>query len=133
MDDKREPNEHFFAETEAAIESYIKDRLLLVRIDAAEKGARLAASFVVTLVLGLLFFFILLFVSIMAGYYFAEVTGSQFYGFGIIAGCYILLFLVLFLIRKKYLYPRIINFIIRTIFDQTNEETDGQPDNVLSA
>lgn len=126
MEEKKEPNEHFFAETEAMIESYIKDRLLLIRIDAAEKGARLAASFVVALVLGLLFFFILLFVSIMAGYYFSDLTGSQFYGFGIIAGWYVLLFLVLLLVRRKYLYPRMINFIIRTIFDQNNEETDGR-------
>ena len=35
--------ERFFAETEELVETYIKDRLLLMRIEAAEKGAKLAA------------------------------------------------------------------------------------------
>jgi hypothetical protein len=126
MEEKKGRNDHFFAETEELVETYIKDRLLLIRIDAAEKGAKLAAHFVTGMVLGLLFFFILLFVSIMAGYYFSELTGSQFYGFGIIAGFYVLLFVVLLAIRKRYIFPFLINLVIGTIFDQINDEEDGQ-------
>jgi hypothetical protein len=126
-----EHKEKFFAETEELIETYIKDRLLLIRLDATEKGAKLAAHFVVGLTLGLLFFFILLFLSIMAGYYFSEVTGSQFLGFGIIAGAYAILFTILLLLRKKYIFPFLTNFVIGTVFDQTNEETDEPTNGVL--
>jgi hypothetical protein len=124
MEEKKGRKEQFFAETEELIERYIKDRLLLIRIDATEKGAKLAAHFVTGMVLGLLFFFILLFVSIMAGYYFSELTGSQFYGFGIIAGFYVLIFVILLAIRKRYIFPYIINLVIGTIFDGKNEEED---------
>ncbi|TDX00234.1 phage holin family protein [Dinghuibacter silviterrae] len=127
MEGEKGRKEQFFAETEELIERYIKDRLLLIRIDAAEKGAKLAAHFVTGMVLGLLFFFILLFVSIMAGYYFAELTGSQFYGFGIIAGFYVLLFVVLLAVRKKYIFPYLINLVIKTVFDpQSNDEEEDE-------
>jgi hypothetical protein len=126
---KKGQKEHFFAETEELIETYIKDRLLLARIEAAEKGAKLAAHFATGLVLLLLSFFILLFLSIMAGYYFAELTGSQFYGFGIIAALYILLLVILLIIRKRYIFPFLTDFVIKTLFDQVNDE-DGQADGI---
>jgi hypothetical protein len=122
-----ERKERFFAETEELIERYIKDRLLLIRIDAAEKGAKLAAHFVTGMLLAVLFFFIIMFLSIMAGYYFSEVTGSQFYGFGIIAGFYVVVFAALLLVRKRYIFPFLINMVIKTVFDQNNDEEDGQP------
>lgn len=121
-----ERKERFFAETEELIERYIKDRLLLIRIDAAEKGAKLAAHFVTGMLLAVLFFFIIMFLSIMAGYYFSELTGSQFYGFSIIAGFYVLVFLILLAIRKRYIFPFLINLVIKTVFDQNNDEEDGQ-------
>lgn len=122
-----ERKERFFAETEELIERYIKDRLLLIRIDAAEKGAKLAAHFVTGMLLAILFFFIIMFLSIMAGYYFSELTGSQFYGFGIIAGFYVLVFAILLAVRKRYIFPFLINLVIKTVFDQNNDEEDGQP------
>jgi hypothetical protein len=126
---KKGQKDHFFAETEELVETYIKDRLLLVRIEAAEKGAKLAAHFATGILLVLLSFFILLFLSIMAGYYFAEVTGSQFYGFGIIAGFYVLLLVILLVVRKRYIFPFLIDFVIKTLFDQVNDE-DGQTDGI---
>lgn len=121
--------DQFFAETEELIETYIKDRVLLMRIEAAEKGAKLAAHFVTGMVLMLLSFFILLFLSIMAGYYFSELTGSQFYGFGIIAGFYVLLLVILLFVRKRYIFPFLTDFVIKTLFDQVNDE-DGQTNGI---
>ena len=126
---KKGQKEHFFAETEELVEAYIKDRLLLVKMEAAEKGAKLAVHFVTGLVLMLLSFFILLFLSIMAGYYFSGLTGSEFYGFGIIAAFYVLILVIVLLLRKRYIFPFLINFIIKTIFDQVNDE-DGQADGI---
>jgi hypothetical protein len=126
MEEKKGNKDRFFAETEELIETYVKNRLLLIRLDATEKGAKLAAHFVTGMVLGFLFFFILLFLSIMAGDYFAELTHSQFYGFAIIAGFYVVLLIILLLIRKRYIFPYIINLVIKTVFDQINDEEDGQ-------
>jgi hypothetical protein len=127
MEEKKPDKDRFFADTEELVESYIKDRLLLLRLDASEKGAKLAAHFVTGALLCLIAFFILLFLSIMAGYYFTEVTGSPFWGFAIISGAYILIFLLVLLLRKRYFYPFLINFVIRILFDRNNEEEHGAP------
>lgn len=125
MEEKKPDKDRFFADTEELIESYIKDRLLLLRLDASEKGAKLAAHFVTGALLCLIAFFILLFLSIMAGYYFTELTGSPFWGFAIISGAYILFFLLVLLLRKRYFHPFLINFVIRILFDRNNEEENG--------
>ncbi len=125
MEEKKPDKDRFFADTEELIESYIKDRLLLLRLDASEKGAKLAAHFVTGALLCLIGLFILLFLSIMAGYYFTELTGSPFWGFAIISGAYILIFLLVLIIRKRYFHPFLINFVIRILFDRNNEEEHG--------
>jgi hypothetical protein len=126
MEEKKPDKDRFFAETEELIENYIKDRLLLIRLDASEKGAKLAAHFVAGALLCLIALFILLFVSIMAGYYFTEITGSPFWGFAIISGAYILMFILVLALRKRFLYPFVINFVIRILFDRNNEEENGE-------
>jgi hypothetical protein len=124
-EDRQGQKERFFAETEELVESYIRDRLLLARMEAAEKGSKLAAHFITGLLLSLVFLLILLFLSLMAGYYFSELTGSQFYGFGIVAGFYIIVAIILLIVRKRYIFPYLINKIINTLFDQINDD-DGQ-------
>ena len=74
-----------------------------------------------TLVIGLLAFFVLLFFSIMAGYYFATLTGSMFSGFGIVAGFYLALLLILVLTRKR-IEKNITNTVIRILFAKNTDD-----------
>lgn len=120
--EKEEPG--YFEKTEQMLKQYLKNRLLLLKLQATEKTARLASMLVIFMVLMMLFFFILLFISIMAGYYFADLTGSMFYGFGIVAGFYLLLFFIVYLLRRKFLDPFITNRIVSVFFDKTGDD-DG--------
>ena len=115
--DKQEPG--YFEQTGQMFEEYVRNRLMLLKLRATEKTARLASL--------MLAFLILLFISMMAGYYFAEVTGSLFYGFGIVALIYVVLFVIVFLLRKKYFDPFITNTIVRVFFDKTadDEQSEG--------
>ena len=123
--DKQEPG--YFEQTGQMFEEYVRNRLMLLKLRATEKTARLASLLVIFLVLMMLAFLILLFISMMAGYYFAEVTGSLFYGFGIVALIYVVLFVIVFLLRKKYFDPFITNTIVRVFFDKTadDEQSEG--------
>lgn len=103
---------------------YVDDRMLLLKIQAAEKSGKLISAIIKMAVVALFIFFILLFVSIMGGYYFAELTGSMFYGFSIVAGIYIFLLLVFLLINKQFLSKRIMNTVIRIFFERSAVETD---------
>lgn len=121
----------FFEETEEMVEKYVKDRMLLFKLQATEKAANLVALMVSGIVIGMIGFFILMFLSIMAGYYFAELTGSLFYGFGIITLVYIVLLIVLVVLRKKILHNFVANTVVRIIFDkQTDEHEPNSTHNV---
>ena len=121
----------FFEETEEMVERYVKDRMLLFKLQATEKAANLVALMVSGIVIGMIGFFILMFLSIMAGYYFAELTGSLFYGFGIITLVYIVLLIILVALRKKILHNFVANTVVRIIFDkQTDEDESNSTHNV---
>ncbi len=76
------------------------------------------------LVMALLGFFILLFLSITAGYFLAQKTGSLFTGFGIVAIFYVVLLVILLYLRKKFLDKYISNTVIKIFFETTADDDD---------
>jgi hypothetical protein len=120
-----EEKEDFFKESGKAIEEYIEERMLLFKLQSIEKTSKLIAVLFTGLLLSILGFFILLFLSIMLGYFFASLTGSLYLGFGIVAAFYLILFLVILKIRKAVLEKYIINTVIETFFDKTADEDDN--------
>ena len=119
----------FFEESRQHLEGYLQDRLLLLKLQTAEKTARVAGLLFTGIVLALLSFFVLLFLSIMGGYFFASLTGSQYIGFGIIAVSYLLL-LVLVVIYRKVLIERWVgNTIVKIFFEKDKEESNETSNN----
>ncbi|MFY9463849.1 MAG: phage holin family protein [Sediminibacterium sp.] len=94
-------SEHFFSDTRKELENYLENRVLLLKMQMAEKTGRLVGKIIVLLVLTLLLICFLFFLSLMAGYYFAGLTGSLMIGFGIVAGFYLLVLVIAWLFRHK--------------------------------
>ena len=92
----------FFSETKKEIEHYIENRALLLKMEAINTTSRLIARLVLGMLLGMMAFFLIFFLSIMAGYFFADLTGSLYIGFGIVVVFYLLLFLMVYWNRKKF-------------------------------
>src|ERR1700712_3625183 len=90
----------FFEETQDLVEDYLNNRLRLFKLQTAEKSSRVVTLLFAGLVISLLSCFILLFVSIMAAYYFSEKLHSRIYGFGIVTLIYVLLLVIALLLRK---------------------------------
>jgi ABC-type glycerol-3-phosphate transport system permease component len=120
----QESNNDFFEDTHALLTNYVDDRLLLLKIKAAEKSGKLVSAVITFLIVAFFIFFILLFISIMGGYYFAEVTGSTFLGFSIIAGIYFVLFLLFLAMRKQLVSKRINNHVIKIFFEKSANEME---------
>jgi len=114
--------EQFFSESKKKVEQYIYDRVLLIKLQVVEKISRIVAKFFSALIIALLAFFVLLFISLVAAYFFAELTGSFYIGFGIVAAFYIILFVVVLMTRKGLVEKKITDEIIETIFDKTDEQ-----------
>lgn len=114
----------FFEETQDLIESYVNNRLRLFKLQTAEKSSRVVTLLFAGLVIGILSFFILLFISIMAAWFFSEVFHSQFYGFGTVALIYILLLVIAVWMRKKYLDKYIFHRVVKILFDSNTDDDD---------
>lgn len=119
----------FFAESKQKVEDYVQDRILLLKLEMVEKTSRLVSVMFIGLLITVLSFFILLFLSFMAGYYFADITDSLYLGFGIVCGFYVLVLIFIIMAGKKLLQKYITNTIIETIFDQTADDDDDDTDN----
>jgi len=75
--------------------------MLLIKLQGVEKISKLSAAMFSGLLIGILSFFVILFLSIMAAWYFGELLGSPFKGFGIICAFYILALVLVLVFRKK--------------------------------
>ncbi|CAN5414352.1 hypothetical protein BH10BAC2_BH10BAC2_48740 [soil metagenome] len=123
----------FFGESKQKVQDYVQDRLLLLKLEMVEKTSKLVAIMFIGLLLAILSLFILLFLSFMAGYYFATITGSLYLGFGIVCGFYVLLLVFILSGGKKLLHHYITNTVIETIFDQTADNDDDTDDDTETA
>lgn len=126
MDMEKEAD--FFGESKQKVKDYVQDRLLLLKLEMVEKTSKLVAIMFIGLLVAILSLFILLFLSFMAGYYFAAITGSLYLGFGIVCGFYVVLLVFILLGGKKLLHHYITNTVIETIFDQTADNDDDTDD-----
>ena len=115
----------FFEETQELVEEYVGNRLQLFKLQTAEKSAKLVSLLLTVLVMALLCFFILLFLSITAGYFLAQKTGSLFTGFGIVAVFYVLLLAIVLYLRKRVIDKYISNTVVRIFFDTTADDDDS--------
>ena len=118
----------FFTDTYNILTNYVEDRLLLLRIRAAEKSGKLVAILIKLAVVVIFIFFILLFASLTLGYYLSQITGSLVSGFGALTVVYLALFLLFLLINKQFISKWVINTVIRVFFEKTQAEMDADND-----
>lgn len=119
--EKQPDRENFFSDLKNLIIEYITNKLEIAKLSAYEKIAKIIALIFSGIVLVFVFFFTIVFLSLLAGFYFSEFYGSNFYGFGIVAVAYSIVFLILLLFRKQLLEKFIINAVIRILFKEKNE------------
>lgn len=123
MTEEKKP---FFEETQDLLERYLSNRVQLVKLQLAEKSARVTTLLAAGLIIAFLGFFVLLFSSIMLGFYFSEKLHSQFFGFGIVAVIYFLLLLLVVIFRKPLLDQFIFRKIVAILFDTDEDENSEQ-------
>lgn len=104
-------SDQFFKDAREELDSYVQNRILLVKLQMAEKTAQLAGRLLLVLFFVLFILSCLFFLSMMAGYYFAELTGSIVFGFGMVAGGYLVLLIILYFVRHKLLQS-LINSVV---------------------
>lgn len=107
---------NFFEETRELATKYVDDRVLLIKLQAAEKAATFSSLLFKGLFVATISFFIISILSFLAGYYLSVWMGSFFYGFGVLVIIYVILLVALLYAHKKYLHKTITDKMIELFF-----------------
>lgn len=112
----------FFSENKTLLKDYLETKLEIYRLQGVRIASKaigfLAWIFISVFLLVLLFIFI----GLVLGFWFSQLTGSYVAGFGITTGILLLVILLLAVFRKQLFVNPVIRNFIRHI--ATEEDTD---------
>jgi len=111
----------FFTQYKERIEQYVQNRLRLIQLQITQKLADVSSSLTWWLLMGMVIFFLIMSLSIMLGYYFAQLTGSVPLGFACLTGIYLVMVLLLIAFRKS-IQKKVKDSVIQSMLD-TKPET----------
>jgi len=117
-----EPESNFFTDTINLLKQHISDRITLIKLQSIEKVSTLAASIAAGVTLAVLGLSFLIFFSITLGFLFASWLDSNTAGFGIVAGIYLLLIIIIVVFGKKIFG----NLITKKIIQNAFKKKDGK-------
>lgn len=114
--EEQEEKPDFFAESKSILQSYINERIALIKLQAVEKISVTAGAVITGVVLFVLALFLLAFISITLGFILSNWLDSRAAGFGIVAGIYLLFVLVVAFFGKQLFGNAITQKMIQTFF-----------------
>lgn len=106
----------FFIEVKEMVEEYAEDRIMLLKLQATEKVAKLSSSLFLGVVVGALALVVFLIISFIAGYYLSLLMHSYPAGFAILGCIYVVLMIVIILIHKKYTGKLVADKVVKFSF-----------------
>lgn len=99
-----------------AAKEYIETRSEISKLKAIDKGSKVAGSVASGIILLLLFFAILTFMSIALAYALSEWIGRAYSGFLLVGLFYLLVFILLAVNKSRWIELPVTNSIIRNFF-----------------
>ncbi|MEJ5993733.1 phage holin family protein [Pedobacter sp. Du54] len=103
---------------------YVDIRVEHIRLTAVEKGAKIFADLITNGTVILCFMLAFLFGTFTLALFLSDVLGNYTRGFGCVAGIYIVLAVIVYLTKDKFMEPGLINLFIRKYFDKVADKDD---------
>jgi len=105
---------------------FLEARVEYTRLYLVEKVSKVFADLVTSTVVIVCFILAFLFGSVTLALYLSDLLGSYAGGFGCVSLFYILLALVVYLTKNKYIEKAIINVAIRRYFDKLADKEEDE-------
>lgn len=103
------------------ISEYLRLKGEKLKLDIIAQVSRIMAHILAFLFLGMIAFFLFIFLSLALGAYLNELLSSTYYGYLIVAGAYLILLITIFLLLRT---NRIQNWM-ESMFINISENTEG--------
>ncbi|TCC86280.1 phage holin family protein [Pedobacter hiemivivus] len=105
---------------------YIDTRIEYTRLYLVEKVAKIFADLVTNAAVIICFILAFLFGTLTLALFLSDVLGSYARGFGCVAALYLLLALIVYFTKEKYIEKAIINFTIRNYFNKLADKDEEE-------
>ncbi|MBR9921220.1 MAG: phage holin family protein [Bacteroidetes bacterium] len=99
------------------VKQYVSNQQKLLKLEIAERSARMMSGMVLGLSLALIGLMSLGFVSVALAFWLTQITGSAITGFLIVGGFYLVLAIVLYVFRKPIIVNPVLSRVIQNFFD----------------
>ena len=117
QEDKMEKQANSFESLFERAGEYFETRLDLLKLKSVDKSSDVASSLIGGLTIILIISFAIIIASIGLALWIGERAGKSYYGFFIVAGFYIFIALIGYLLRKRFLKSPIANLFINKVLN----------------
>lgn len=95
---------------------YIETNVNLIKLKLINKGSSITSAFLAYVIIVIFAFMMIVMLSIGASLWIGKILGETYYGFFITGGFFMLLFIVLHLLRNKWLKIPIANSLLQKLY-----------------
>ncbi|MBB2146163.1 phage holin family protein [Pedobacter sp. LMG 31464] len=103
---------------------YIDTRIEYTRLSAVEKGSKIFADLITNGAVIICFILAFLFGTFTLALYLSDVLGSHTRGFGCVAAIYLLLAIIFYFAKDKFIERYLVSLFIRKYFDKVADKDD---------
>jgi cytochrome c biogenesis protein CcdA len=122
QEDYKNEYEKLWDEWVPRLKSYSTNRLDLLKLSTVEMVAKAAASVTSNLILFITFFSFFVFASFALALFIGKLMGEYYLGFLVMAGFYLILFLLTLALRKNQIEKPILNQTIKKLMEDQSDE-----------
>jgi len=97
------------------LKEYAETQIKLAKYEAIDRSSKFLASFITDMVVAVVFVLTFLFLSFAMAFILSRWLGSNWAGFGCMAGIYLIIAIIIILLKDKVQKP-LINLFIRKFF-----------------
>jgi ABC-type multidrug transport system fused ATPase/permease subunit len=113
---------NYFNQTGKVAKDYLETRLDLIKLQAAGKLSRALALFFSLILAFLLFFFAIVFLGMVLGFWIGEMTNSYTIGFSCSAGLFVFFLMVIMWFREPLIQRPLSNMLIKEMVSEMEIE-----------
>jgi len=105
-----------------SVKDYVNTRIESAKLTVAEKSSAIIANLAAGMVVAIVFLFFIIFAGIALALILGEWIGENWAGFGIVAGIYLLIAIIVWFARGRLIRLPVMNAMIKQLFGNDDEE-----------
>ncbi len=95
--------------------NYVETRVELVKLKAVKKSSEVVSTFISKIIIGGVIFLFLMVFNIAVGFWLGDMLGKNYHGFFVLALFYLIVGIIMYVSRDKWLKTPVANSIIKSI------------------